>query len=61
VFVEKFTTGIFVAHSLQVDSRKKKLPKPPEIQLSPDVFSWIELAQILNVPRVRNILILGIL
>jgi hypothetical protein len=61
VFAEKFTTGIFVAHSLQIDSRKKKLPKPSEIQLSPDIFSWIELAQILNIPRVQNILTLGIL
>jgi hypothetical protein len=42
-------------------TRGKKLSKPPGIRLSPGIFSWVELVQVLDVPRVRNILAFGML
>jgi hypothetical protein len=47
-----------VAHSLQIDTGRKDLLSPPGIQRSPGLDLRVELAQVLNVPGVRDIVTL---
>jgi hypothetical protein len=60
MLTEKIYITNFVTRSLQIDSEEKGRLVPGE-QLSPLVFSWIKLAQVLNIPRIWDILALGLL
>jgi hypothetical protein len=53
--IKEFTTRI-----LRHIASKLRSSKPPGIQLSPGIFLWVELVQVLNVPGVQDILTLRI-
>jgi hypothetical protein len=59
MFMKEITTRI-LWHTASKLSEKRRPPRRLEIQLSPDIFSWVELAQVLDVPRVSDILAIGV-
>jgi hypothetical protein len=56
----KFDPNI-VARSLQYESREGDLPSPRGIRISPGICLWVELAQVLDVPGIWDVLAFGAL
>jgi hypothetical protein len=50
-----------VARSLQYESGKGDLPSPRGIRISPGICLWVELAQVLDVPGIWDVLAFGAL